>query len=173
VPRTKSRYVLFAVWLTVTGAALLRLTISHATALPPGIPTGHLAGTGSWRAIHVLSPECGCSRRIAAYLSRRRALPELHETVWMLDAEMPASRELRAMGFHTGIVEANRYRGAGVPWLLFVAPDGRIAYSGGYQRPLEGRPDLYQDTKIWAALRTGTVVPPLPIFGCSTQKRLG
>src|SRR5207249_1987557 len=151
-------------------------TISHATALAPGSPAGHLAGTGAWRVIHVLSPGCGCSRRIAAYLTRRRALPDLHETVWMADAEMPLSQALRESGFQTEIVTQadlrNLYRMAGVPWLLFVRPDGRIAYSGGYQRPLDGRPNLYQDTEIWTALQRGADVPALPAFGCSTGKQV-
>src|SRR5207248_2994071 len=146
------RLTVFAVWLAITGTVLVRLTISHATALAQGPPIGHRTGTGGWRAIHVLSAECGCSRRIAAYLTRRGALPDLQETVWMVDTEMPGSRELRASGFEADILDRSQFRTTGVPWLLFVAPDGRIAYSGGYQRPLDGRPEIYQDTQIWTKL---------------------
>lgn len=177
-------------WLVVglTGVwAVAVLGMITALAALHDIPIAAAAGpvrnapeSARWRLVHVLAEDCPCSGVVADALARRRALTDADETIVFtrVDQTQPANtsdNRFAAAAFDVRyqaadqLIEGVAVQGA--PWLMVIAPDGRIVYSGGYalSRPRPGT--ALQDRIILDRLRQGETVPPLPAFGCMTDRQ--
>jgi len=129
------------------------------------------APAGSWRAIHILAVDCGCSQRVAKHLIERGALKGVYETVLIVKAETRSldAGLLSRSGFQVKEVrdtEATAYGVTGVPLLTYVSPNGSRAYIGGYGA------GGYEDVAIWKQVRSGLSPRPLPVLGCAVGRQL-
>jgi hypothetical protein len=174
------RLVVFVGWFVVTAVPLGYLTAAHIVPLPSDRmaragAAWHEAAARTWQAIHVLSPDCRCSLDVAAYLTDRGALRDVIERVWLVRPNPLLARRLAASGFQVETVGADaveRDTGiGGVPWLMFVTPGNRVAYSGGYLAA-EARRGTYQDVAVWQDLQAGLTRPGAAVFGCPTSRGL-
>jgi hypothetical protein len=161
------------------------LLIKHLVALPTPAITDHTlrdavaasTPSGRWRAVHFMYRSCPCSRRTIDHLLHEPPLPDLHQLVVMVDDEGgpgPEDDRLRAAGFEVVIVTPDvlraRYHVEAAPMLVFVSPDGELAYVGGYNRHKQS--PAYEDREILSNLRAHHESRPLPVFGCATSSRL-
>jgi hypothetical protein len=166
------------VWFVAISVPLSRWTASHHALPGPVADTNETAAAQSateWRAIHVLSSQCGCSELVAEHLIARRAQAGLEEHIWVVDGPAAWEARLSAAGFkvspHTGESLAANTGIEGVPWLLFQR--GKfVGYSGGYsvQPPRPG--SAFEDLAIWRTLETGGTPKRLPAYGCATSRLL-
>ncbi len=149
--------------------------VPEAAALQRLFATGK-RGKGLWQTTHFLSGSCECSRRVMLHLLERRPLPGLSEQVVLVDdgqAYLPDTADLlnslKKAGFsvvHVAYDELVTTTGVrGVPLLLVSSPLGNVAYLGGYGAAGD------QDEGILHQVRSGSVVPPLPVLGCAVGKR--
>lgn len=130
---------------------------------------------GEWQAVHVIAAGCHCSLAVADYLLTRRPLQHLNERVVIAGSDEVLRAKLAKSSFSVTTLPAgeaaDRYHLRGAPWLVFVSPDGKVAYAGGYAATADAR-DGFQDARIWEQLQAGSAVRELPAFGCVTGRRL-
>jgi hypothetical protein len=135
------------------------------------------AHPGHWRAVHLLSPGCGCSQRVLQHLAARGRLNGLDDDIVLISGPEPpqpdASTNLAAiqsLGLSVRETTADALPASanlyGVPLLLLIAPDGHIAYRGGYG------PRGDQDQSLYAEVRRGLHPHPLPLLGCALGRRV-
>jgi len=117
-----------------------------APVLPAPVDAPVQVATGEWRVVHALMLGCRCSAKRAAYIRHNNAGAG-EQIVWM-DPGAP----VKPFGL------------AGGPWLLVYAPDGRLAYSGGYG----GAVDSHR--AILAALKRGDAPHVQNAFSCRTLR---
>ena len=176
----KIRNVLFGVW------AFLALTTStwmmawHSVVFPvlSSNRTSSNAVAGVWNIRHYLSPDCACSRRTAVYLIKRGPLHGTAEEVFVIGAGEGATRmktQLSGGGFRVTALTAEQASARdgiqGVPVLEIVAPDGKIAFRGGYRKWGQS-PNDYEDVTLLSQLKASRHVETLPVLGCAVSERL-
>lgn len=163
-----------AVWAAVSIVAGSILTSFHQ---PFTLPNGSISSVAltapahTWRVLHLLAADCGCSRKVFEYLAGRAPLQNItEEIVFIGPAEKFPSRDrLVALGFRVNTVrpeDVQQYGLTGVPLLVFISPKDEIAYMGGYGA------GSYRDAAIWSELQAGSVASPLPVLGCAVGNRL-
>jgi hypothetical protein len=177
---------LWAVGFAGVGALLMA---THVVALPvPRSGDGRLqaafangpgVAAGKWTAVHVLYDSCGCSRRVFAHLTERRARPELIETIAYVsdgsDSEAQGERQAaETAGYRFEKVAPaeleRRYRVESAPSLLVADAQGSVRYTGGYASRMGA--NRFDDLEILGALRVGKPVQARPVFGCAISGRL-
>ncbi|HEX7667220.1 MAG TPA: hypothetical protein VF407_21965 [Polyangiaceae bacterium] len=130
------------------------------------------AEKNQWLAVHVLSVDCRCSRRIAEHLAQSDRPRDWKEIVlWVGDG--PIDVHLDPAHFDVRRISVADLVGAGVeaaPSLLVLDPEGHVRYSGGYTDRKQGV--VVADVRILDAVHRGEVVDPLPLFGCAVSDRL-
>jgi len=173
------------VWLL--GALLLGgvLLIRHLVALPVPAPTDRALVAAvravlpdhTWGAVHVMYRECPCSQRTITHLLATARPAGVRELVIVVDDHAKGAAEddrLRRAGFAVEVVDpatlASRFHIEAAPVLIVVAPDGGVAYLGGYNRHKQSA--AYEDLAIIAEARAAQPPPALPVFGCATSARL-
>jgi hypothetical protein len=173
------RTILIA-WFVVVTIGSAGLLARHALALPAPAPSSALGARllalhggvpGTWVAVHVLSGDCRCSRRIAAHLVSVARPPGWSELVlWVGDATPPSSL---VQHFDVRRVDAASLAAAGIeaaPLLVAIAPNGDVRYAGGYTDRKQGPVD--HDVEILTAVRSSLPPASFPVFGCATSDRL-
>ena len=134
-------------------------------------------GHGEWKAMHVLSGGCVCSRRVMLHLLARKKMDHVVEQVLMVDDQVPYLPDaetllgkLRDAGFPVRHIAADRIPDeagfSGVPLLVFASPEGKAAYVGGYG------PAGDQDAAIYANISAGRPQKPLHVIGCAVGSRI-
>lgn len=183
----RSRLGIAAFWLWVPAMVLpgVYLMAGHLLTLPrpdqldPDVARAIEAARapeerGAWMAVHVLSAECGCSQRVLEHLVARGPVSGMREKVLFIGEPTALTRRARAAGFTvdllTGDELAARYRLEAAPLLVVADPRDEVRYLGGYAERA-GSP-VIEDTSVFARLRAGESVAPLPIFGCAVSRRL-
>lgn len=146
----------------------------HVVPLPAAHPSA-LGAANRPRATHVLGADCGCSAAIGRDLAQRGPRVGWQEEVWLLNADDELAAALRRAGFAVHSREAEtvaRDQGIqGAPWLLLHAPDGTVAYSGGYARLRPGLPGYENlESDLMAAVATGAQPEALRAYGCATSR---
>lgn len=132
-----------------------------------------------WRAIHFLSPACGCSQKVIAHLLARGPFTGVREEVMLVDdmgSSAPENKsqftKLQAAGFRPTLVETRNipvtYGLRGVPLLLLIAPGGTMTYMGGYG-PSKNQ---IQDEEIFRHVSTGDAQKSFPVIGCAISADL-
>ncbi len=167
------RNALIVAWALVSIFAGAVLASLHQPFRIPETVVAKLAGgaPASWRAIHILAADCGCSQRVARHLIERGALDGVYEKVLVVRSGSQTFDlvALRGRGFHVTEVrdtEATAYGITGVPLLAYVSPNGSSAYTGGYGS------GGYQDVVIWKQVRSGLSPRALPVLGCAVGRQL-
>lgn len=173
-----------AVWLVTVSVALASLGAWHYVSLPTPsraelasqLAARSVGASPRWEMIHILSAECGCSRRIATSLEQRHAQPDVRETIWWVGATNAQTARLQAAGF---VLEAKSARQLAdelkvesVPAVLIFSPTGQLQYSGGYAERNPASQNLAPELALLARVRAGETVPARPVFGCATSARL-
>lgn len=166
------------VGMVVVGAGLLA---KHLVALPTAsaadvAPAMNALRTdserGQWLAVHVLSADCRCSRRVAEHLAQSERPSDWKEVVlWVGDGPIdvhldPAHFDVR----HLSVADLVTTGVEAAPSLILVDPNGKVRYSGGYTDRKQGA--FVADLKILRAVHEGESVAPLPLFGCAVSERL-
>ena len=166
-------------------AALLTggiLTSFHQPFVGPDTHGVGLAGSSAgarsgWGVVHVLSGSCACSQRVMRHLLTRKRMDGVAEQVVLVDggeAYLAGSsllaEQLAVAGFAVSRRRAadvtRQYGVRGVPLLLVISPERKLAYAGGYGERGDG------DTRIVERLRAGTTAVTLPILGCAAGRAL-
>lgn len=105
----------------------------------------------------------------------RGANASLAEEVLLVGQDLSMQGRLEKAGFAVSDAAeediTRMYELRGVPWLIFVRPDGAIAYAGGYAADREGKTG-YRDLAIWRGLQARMQVESLPAYGCAVGERL-
>lgn len=176
--------VVFAVWALIIAVPLGYLMAGHWVPLPRlaagGLDcsprTTGLASSTSWRLIHVLAPECRCSRAMGLHLAERRARAGLDEEIWWLgtgEVAAELAEPLRRAGYRVGFLDPVRAAAdlgvSGGPWLLARNPRGETVYSGGYPSGKSRVTGDVRDLDILVRVQRGEAVEPYPVYGCATE----
>jgi hypothetical protein len=152
---------------------LLTLPSPDKAAVAPRLE-GRAASAEGWRAFHVLSPACKCSRQVLAHLLERGAHAGVTETLLFVGEETQGLAQARAAGFRTEALSAqelfDRYKIQTVPLLVVMNPEGSILYSGGYTERKQGA-DI-QDVALLEGAMAGLPAQELPLFGCAVSREL-
>ncbi|MEO9142000.1 MAG: hypothetical protein ABI332_06995 [Polyangiaceae bacterium] len=166
------------VGMVVVGAGLLA---KHLVALPTPravdvAPAMNALRTesekGQWLAVHVLSADCRCSRRVAEHLAQSERPNDWKEVVlWVGDGPIdvhldPAYFDVR----HVSVADLVASGIEAAPSLILVDPSGAVRYSGGYTDRKQGA--LIADLKLLSEVHAGETVAALPLFGCAVSERL-
>ena len=152
------------------------LTLPKPAAADPRLTSAMRPAPGDerWGVLHVLGATCRCSQEIARHLAARGAIAGVRERVVIVGDDDAFAEALARSGFEVSLVsESDLLHDIGVeavPLLVVAAPGGALRYIGGYTERKQG--EYIADTRILAALRGGSAVPPLPLFGCATSARL-
>ncbi|ATC64672.1 hypothetical protein CMV30_12290 [Nibricoccus aquaticus] len=171
-----TRVLIFAGWFSAIAVLSVWLHALHAIPLP-ATESAPLASSNSWRAIHAIGADCGCSSAVADALLARGPRSGWDEKILVVGSQAALARQLRAAGFTVEEHSIARFSAAtglpGAPWLAIHAPDGRTAYSGGYASSRPGLPaSALLDAAIMDRVRRGETVAPYPAFGCATSAAL-
>jgi hypothetical protein len=145
-----------------------------------GPPVGSLpiavASQTHWSMTHVLAADCGCSAAVVRHLERRKRLPDVPETVWLVGTNPGWVDRLVAGGFAVETKpELWLETTAGItaaPLLLIANASGLPVYSGGYSRQNPAARTVIEDVALLTAARAGHQLEPLPTFGCATAGSL-
>lgn len=129
------------------------------------------AASQNWQAIHLLDLECGCSQRVLRHLRERGPLPGVEERIIVFEgARKPAVlAEFKALGWRVETFDDKRPTGKqvlSVPLLIYLSPDGKIRYQGGYG------PTYREDVHIWRQLQSGNSPRVAAAYGCAVGQRL-
>lgn len=176
----------FAVWavgVVLIGGALTSFhqpfRLPEAEALSRGLGKYSPLGDGppAWKMTHLLSGECGCSRRVMTHMLERGPASGVEEQIFLVDGGEPylpdtdkVLTSLRSAGFPiTHIADRDipsnaRFRA--VPLLMVVSPEGGVAYLGGYGSAGD------KDEDILDRVRAGSSVTSLPVIGCAVGNRI-
>jgi len=173
-------------WVVATFVLGGLLLVPHLAALPTPLRTdARLAAAvdalpstpGHWRAVHFLYRKCTCSQRTLDHLVAGGRPAGVDERVIMIDDDArpgAADARLRAAGFAVEIIAPRelsaRFGLEAAPVLVFVRPDGSVAYVGGYNRHKQS--PAFEDLAIFDELRHDEAPAALPVFGCPTSARL-
>ncbi len=132
---------------------------------------------GRWRALHILSGSCGCSRRVMEHLLKRRSMPGLAEEILVIEGTESSLQgtgalldKLESAGFtisHLGANEIPESTGLhGVPVLIYATPENKLAYLGGYGKAGD------EDVRLYQEVRRGQPPSALPVLGCAIGSRV-
>ncbi len=173
---------MLAAWLVITLVGLAALSVTHMASLPEPDDEALLTramlklrrGSSENFLVHVIYPECSCSRDLFAHLVARRPFPGAEEVVLFVGADPKKQESAQRAGFTFTTVSAQQlafhFGLQAAPVLIVFDSEGRLRYAGGYyEHPATIRP---LDERIYAKLATGTRVEPLPVFGCAVDPRL-
>lgn len=117
------------------------------------------APSGRQQIWHFLSPDCDCSRRLAARLRQRPPLPGWHERLAWRNPDGGWSAQSLDGQPVPDPVPASGIRS--VPWLLVLNHDAKPVYAGGYgMRSSAGE-------EVLSAIARGESLSPLPVRGCT------
>jgi hypothetical protein len=172
--------LLLGVWtaaVVVIGGVLMSY---HQPFLTPDariLSLGSASERGRWRALHIVSGSCVCSRRVMEHLLQRRPQAGLVEEVLMIEgSESPLAGteglldKLEAAGFTVSRLAAEDIPASsglhGVPVLIYATPENKLAYLGGYGKSGD------QDVAIYRQVRRGDLADPLPVLGCAVGNRV-
>jgi len=174
--RPLARVLIFGGWFAAIAVLSVWLHALHAVPLPPAQPAA-LASSNTWRALHAIGSDCGCSSAVADALISRGPRSGWDEKIAVIGAQPALARQFRAAGFTVEELSPAQFSAAtglpGAPWLAVHAPDGRTAYSGGYAPSRHGLPaTALLDAAIMDRVRRGETVTPYPAFGCVTSAAL-
>jgi hypothetical protein len=164
----------FAAWFAATSVPIGYLMAGHLA--PAAVAEAPQAGDrwperarGRWEALHVVARDCPCSGKAVAHLLERGAGTGIHERVWVTGQGAMDVSALAARGYDVDPAPADaRAAAAGItaaPWLIVIAPDGRVAYSGGYRDGSAARE--WDDVRMIAAAQRGEAPRARPVFGCA------
>lgn len=184
---TKARLggLVIAVWIPCLLVVLGSLMVGHWVPLPkPERSDARLAtalaelraaeGLQGWTAYHVLYAACPCSRRVLEHVATSERPAELAEVVLLVGEDPAFVRRCEARRLTVVPLDAQQLeQGFGIcasPLLIVTAPDGAIAYAGGYTDRKQGLD--HRDLAIVADLRAGRFVTPLPVYGCGVSRSL-
>jgi len=169
------------VWFTVMTMFSAGMLARHLLAMPAPTRTARLGhhlsalqrpgAPPSWLAVHVLSSECTCSKRVVAHLLESQRPAGWTEIVlWVGDLEPSAELVRRFDVRRVTAADLARYEIEAAPLLVAVTPDGDVRYAGGYTDRKQG--PVFHDLDILAAARASADLPSFPLFGCATSERL-
>ena len=175
-PGALLRIALIAVSIFATAGGLVITGLLMGSHMPfrtdPAAARSGERRTGAWQVVYLFGSDCPCSARAAKHIACRRRLGDIAERVVMVGSDRPTETSLAGNGWkpeHATAEQARDLYGArSAPLLIFIDPAGRIRYTGGFARRSDFR-DGFQEERIWAALRSGETVKPLPAYGCALQ----
>jgi hypothetical protein len=172
-----------ASWAIVISLAIGSLMVGHWVALPrPAVGDSGLADAlaevlpakRTWTMVHVLYADCPCSRQVFDHLAARERPKDTHECILLVGEDVVFEGLACRAGFQVvSLTDEDLERRFGIqaaPLLLVTAPDGRVAYSGGYTDRKRGM--AFQDEHILFRVRAGESVDGLPVYGCGVAKSL-
>ena len=174
----------FIIWMGATSVIVTTFMVGHWYTLPApedGDPVtraalGRLRGDGDrgWMAVHVLYTKCACSGRVVDHLLSSVRPSTVAEKILLVGPPSEIQDQLGNRGFDVHSVTQRNlkesYHIEAAPLLAVVAPDGAVAYVGGYTERKQG-PAL-KDIDIIATAMAARKAPTLPLFGCGVSQRL-
>jgi hypothetical protein len=127
-----------------------------------------------WRLTHILYADCRCSQSIFEHLLHRPMPEGVAERVVLVGEDDGWEGRARARGIelvHMTREELKARLGIeSAPLLVISEPSSQVRYVGGYTDRKQGLG--YRDAAVLAALRSGTDVPSMPVFGCGVSQQL-
>ncbi len=173
---------LLTLWFATMSFVCSTLMIGHWVQLPVPkvgsrqafVSESNTSESMKWRALHFLSSECVCSKRILNHLLQRDPLSEIEETI-VIVGETDAIRESVAgskfaIEWSTPEELKCRYGVDAAPLLVVFDYDGTIRYSGAYTARKQGFP--IQDVQLIKRALAGESIQPLPLFGCGVSREM-
>jgi hypothetical protein len=128
--------------------------------------------TGKWQAIYLFGANCPCSAKASTHLVGRPPLSGIDERIVFVGAEPDTERPLEDGGWRlerrTPEQARDIYGARSAPLLIFVDPEGRIRYTGGFAHRSDFA-DGFHEPRIWEELRAGREVTALPAYGCALR----
>lgn len=128
---------------------------------------------GHWRTAHLMSGQCGCSKRVMKHLSIRKAKSNWNEVVLLIDGTEDLKEKMKVAGFDvvslSGEEAYDKYHITSVPQMVVFNEKGQVKYSGGYS---SARMSPYEDQQIFENLKAGKTVEELPLFGCMNGQKM-
>ncbi len=128
---------------------------------------------GRWKVAHLMSGQCGCSKRVMKYLASRKAISDRNEVVVLIDGTDELKEKMKVTGFDVvslnGEEAFDKYHITSVPQMVVFDEKGEIKYSGGYS---SSRTSPYEDQQIYENLKAGKTVEELPLFGCMNGQKI-
>jgi hypothetical protein len=172
--------LLLGVWtaaVVVIGGVLMSYHQPFVTPDARILSLGSTSQRGRWRALHIVSGSCVCSRRVMEHLLQRRPQAGLVEEILMIEgSEIPLAgtasllNKLEAAGYTVSRLAAEAIPESsglhGVPVLIYATPENKLAYLGGYGKAGD------QDVAIYRQVRRGDAAEPLPVLGCAVGNRV-
>jgi hypothetical protein len=142
--------LLLGVWtaaVVVIGGVLMSYHQPFVTPDARILSLGSTSQRGRWRALHIVSGSCVCSRRVMEHLLQRRPQAGLVEEILMIEgSEIPLAgtasllNKLEAAGYTVSRLAAEAIPESsglhGVPVLIYATPENKLAYLGGYGRAI-------------------------------------
>ena len=176
IRRTLIASILFLVWAVGVNGVIGSLMLGHLVSLPAATgPAGpkdfQRSSDEGWTVFHVLVNDCPCSESVSEHLVARGPLAGVTERIVFCGESNEGEHESLPGGFLTTAATAESLEEAfgvsGGPWMVVVAPDGSIAYSGGHSTGRDPVSRQYMDQTIVVELMEGREVAPLAAYGCA------
>jgi hypothetical protein len=120
---------------------------------------------------HFLGTGCGCSKKILAYLEKRKK-SNLDEYVHLIENKDNWKEKLESAGYIVEVLTEEsahkNYNIESVP-LFSVAQSDRLLYQGGYNEQQMHNTN-YEDLMIAQNLQQKKAIKEYPLFGCANGK---
>lgn len=132
------------------------------------------AELGRFGVTHVMYAACSCSKSIIDHLEARGARRDVTEHVVLVGQDAALAARIVRAGYQLDNIEPlqlkRKYGLEAAPLLIISAPDGAIAYLGGYTTHKQGL-DIRDSALIDAAI-AGENSSELPLLGCAVSRAL-
>ncbi|MEM8710164.1 MAG: hypothetical protein AAGG01_04375 [Planctomycetota bacterium] len=143
--------------------------------LPPS-PESEL---NSWRLVHVLYEDCGCSALVLEHLLERPRSDRAEECLLLVhDNASRSDQELISAAGRAGLRTqsvsqdelAQQFGIQAAPLFVVLDPTGDVRFCGGYTERKRGL--AYLDLDVLTTLQSGRRPSPIPVFGCGVASTL-
>lgn len=123
--------------------------------------------------VHVLGANCGCSKRVLAYLTERSAPALVQEKIILVEGSLPHEEKLLQAGIEIEKITPeelkSKYGLESAPQFFVLNREGKTLYAGGYKKYEETD---FRDIEIFEGLKQGRSIASYPVFGCAFGKKL-
>lgn len=173
--KNRIQLALFIGWVILLSVPLSYIVGSHFFALQTEKPTTlsafvHPEDRKFWTLIHVLTEDCGCSKSVAEYLSKRHVMTHVAEHVLWVGDKNDVSASLEKIGFQVKALSqeeaVERFNIQSTPLLIVTNEQGQRLYEGGYGPRKPSPTSPFEEQSIVKKLQAGETVSAFPVFGC-------
>lgn len=170
--------IVFSLWFLMLSAVMLFMHSWHQFEFPVANKAQvkrYLSLEGNLSTLHFLGEGCSCSIHIIDHLLKRKARPEMNETVYLIGKFLKESHLLKQAGFKVKEISREQAQKDGsfsaVPLLVFYNSSKEIQYMGGYAKGSITPLSEFMVLKIAQQIQSESSVEKLPLKGCAISKK--